>query len=156
MLFFNFIVLYSTNFWFTLLNLLSVLLGLSHVGPNSTLWSWHFYCPCFTDNEAKSQGDNETGWGNLAQGYRRPYIKDGARMWIPRRRLPHRSTLPLSDRLPLFSNDMESSLTLDRDMRLGREFQNTTVWMRQRDGLCEGMPYIQRHRILTSEKAAFS
>lgn len=60
-------------------------------------------------------------------------------MWIQTGWLQHRSILPLSDMLPLFSNvvwDMESSLTLDRVMELEGKFQEKNkVWMRQRDGL---------------------
>lgn len=59
-------------------------------------------------------------------------------MWIQTGWLKHRSTLPLSDMLPLFSKavwDMESSLTLDGVTKLKGKFQGKKkVWMRQKDG----------------------
>lgn len=43
--------------------MLSALFQWSHFSLKTTLWSWYFYYPCSTNNEAKSKGDNETSEG---------------------------------------------------------------------------------------------
>lgn len=64
---------------------LSALFGLSPFSPNTTPGSWRFCYPSFTDNKAKSLGDNDTSEDYIPRCPRLHLCRrDGAGMWIGR------------------------------------------------------------------------